>query len=131
MCYNISMEKKHLIKPEGIKYLVSYHPAMYGLPADTAGTLDVVNMLSGNAFWFDNDNEEWHKSVYSAKSTLEAVGTEYEEVESFSNGYVNTADLWVHGTKNSLIDKYPEEFAKNMQTPTMTDQSQKPQEREL
>ena len=106
------------MKPKGIKYLVSYHPAMYGLPADTAGTLDVVNMLSGNVFWFDNDNEEWHKSVYSAKTTLEAVGSEYEEVESFCNGYVNTADLWEHGTKTSLIDKYPEEFAKNISQTT-------------
>ena len=41
------------MKPKGIKYLVSYHPAIYDLPADTAGTLDVVNMLSGNVFWFD------------------------------------------------------------------------------
>lgn len=103
------------MKPEGIRYLVSYHPAMYGLPADTAGTLDVVNTLSGNAFWFDNDNAEWHKSVYSAESTLEGLGTEYEEVESFSNGYISTSDLWVHGTKASLIDRYPNEFAPNLQ----------------
>ena len=102
------------MKPEGIRYLVSYHPAIYDLPADTAGTLDVVNTLSGNVFWFDNDNEEWHKSVYSAKTTLAALGTEYEEVESFSNGYISTSDLWVHGTKTSLIDKYPQEFAQNL-----------------
>lgn len=109
------LKEGFFVKPEGIRYLVSYHPAMYGLPADTAGTLDVVNTLSGNAFWFDNDNEEWHKSVYSAESTLEGLGTEYEEVESFSNGYISTSDLWVHGTKTSLIDKFPNEFAPNLQ----------------
>ena len=103
------------MKPKGIRYLVSYHPEIYDLPADTTGTLDVVNTLSGNVFWFDNDNEEWHKSIYSAESTLKALGTEYEEVESFSNGYISTSDLWVHGTKNSLLDKYPNEFAKNVE----------------
>ena len=107
------------MKPKGIKYLVSYHPAIYDLPADTAGTLDVVNMLSGNVFWFDNENAEWHKSIYSAKSTLEALGTEYEEVEHFDNGYINTDELWDDGWKNSLTRRYPEEFKKNLeQTPS-------------
>ncbi len=102
------------MKPKGIRYLVSYHPAIYDLPADTAGTLDVVNTLSGNVFWFDNDNSEWHKSIYSAKSTLEALGTEYEEVESFDNGYINTDELWDDGWKNSLTRRYPDEFKENL-----------------
>lgn len=101
------------MKPYGIKYLVSYSPEMYGLPEDSAGTLDVVNMLTGNVFWFDNDNLEWHKSIYSAESTLKNLGTEYEEVENFDNGYINTEDLW-DNSKHSLIRKYPEEFAINL-----------------
>ena len=101
-------------KPYGIRYLVSYHPAMMGLPADTAGTLDVVNMLTGNVFWFDNDNEEWHKSIYSAKSVIKEIGNEYTEVARFDNGYINTDDLWEQWTKNSLIRRYPEEFARNL-----------------
>ncbi len=102
------------MKPYGIRYLVSYHPAMMGLPAETAGTLDVVNTLSGNIFWFDNDNMEWHKSIYSSKSVIKNIGTEYEEVESFDNGYVNTADLWDERTRTSLVRRYPEEFKNNL-----------------
>ncbi len=102
------------MKPQGIRYLVSYHPAIYDLLADTAGTLDVVNILTGNVFWFDNDNLEWHQSIYSAESTLQGVGTEYEEVESFDNGYINTDELWDDGWKNSLTRRYPDEFIQNL-----------------
>ena len=102
------------MKPYGIRYLVSYHPAMCGLPAETAGVLDVVNTLTGNAFWFDNENEEWHKSIYSAKSTLAALGDEYIEVESFDNGYVNTDDIWDEGARASLISRFPDEFMQNI-----------------
>ena len=104
------------MKPYGIRYLVSYHPEMMGLPADTAGTLDVVNTLTGNVFWFDNDNSEWHKSIYSAKSTLENIGKEYTEVESFNNGYINTNELWDKAWKNSLVRRYPEEFEENLKS---------------
>ena len=102
------------MKPKGIRYLVSYHPAMFGLPAETAGVLDVVNMLTGNVFWFDNDNLEWHQSIYAAQSTIREIGIEYEEVESFDNGYVNTDDLWDEGTRTSLIRRYPKEFVENL-----------------
>ena len=100
------------MKPHGIKYLVSYHPAMCGLPEDLAGTLDVVNMLTGNVFWFDNDNSEWHKSIYSAESTIKNIGIEYTEVDYFSNGYINTDDLW-DNSASSLIRRFPEEFVQN------------------
>lgn len=103
------------MKPYGIRYLISYHPAMCGLPAETAGCLDVVNTLTGNVFWYDNYNGEWHKSIYSAESTLKELSNEYKEVESFDNGYVNTDDLWEQGTRASLIRRYPEEFAQNIE----------------
>ena len=103
-----------MMKPIGIRYLVSYHPAIYDLPADTAGTLDVVNELTGNVFWFDNENEEWHKSIYSAESTIKNIGSEYIEVDSFDNGYINTDELWDDGWKNSLTRRYPEEFINNL-----------------
>lgn len=102
------------MKPYGIKYLVSYHPEMYGLHADTAGTLDVVNLLTGNVFWFDNDELEWHKSIYSADSVLGAIGDEYQEVQRFDNGYVNTDDIWSGIGGRSLVGRYPEEFAVNL-----------------
>jgi hypothetical protein len=108
------------MKPYGIRYLVSYHPAMYGLPAETAGVLDVVNELTGNAFWFDNDNFEWHKSIYSAKTTLEGLGDEYEEVDHFDNGYINTDDLWHEGARASLISRFPEEFSINIEKTEIT-----------
>ena len=101
------------MKPIGIRYLVSHHSAMYGLDEDFAGTLDVVNVLTDNVFWFDNDNLEWHKSIYSAKSTLQGIGEEYVEVERFDNGYINTDDLWDERAKNSLIRRYSEEFERN------------------
>jgi len=100
--------------PYGIKYLVSYHPAICGLPEDCAGTLDVVNMLTGNVFWFDNENLEWHKSIYSSSSVLKFVGEEYEEVERFDNGYINTEELWDKGWKNSLTRRFPDEFTMNL-----------------
>ena len=102
------------MKPYGIRYLVSYHPAMCGLPAETAGILDVVNTITGNVFWYDNENLEWHKSIYSAQSTLDSIGEEYEEVEYFDNGYINTDDLWEGGARASLISRYPEEFRQNL-----------------
>ena len=46
------------MKPYGVRYFVSYHPAECGLPAETAGVLDVINTLTGNVFWYDNDNSE-------------------------------------------------------------------------
>ncbi len=102
------------MKPYGIRYLVSYHPAMCGLPAETAGCLDVVNTLTGHVFWYDNLNGEWHQSIYCADTTLKEVGKEYTEVESFDNGYVNTDDLWHERTRASLVRRYPQEFAKNL-----------------
>ncbi len=104
------------MRPEGIRYLVSYHPEMCGLPAETAGILDVVNTFTGNVFWFDNDNMEWHKSIYSAQSTIKEIGTEYEEVDCFDNGYINTDDLWDEGSGTSLLRRYPDEFIKNFET---------------
>ena len=103
------------MKPYGIRYLVCYHEAMCGLPADTAGCLNVVNTLTGNAFWYDNYNEEWHMSIYCAESTLKEIGNEYEEVDNFDNGYVNTDDLWDQRTRASLVRRYPEEFTKNIE----------------
>ena len=103
------------MKPYGIRYLVSHHEAFYDLPADYAGTLDVVNELTGNVFWFDNENGEWHKSIYSASTTLEGINTqEYIEVEYFDNGYINTDDLWVEGARASLISRYEDEFQNNI-----------------
>lgn len=102
------------MKPEGVRYLVSYHPEMCGLSAETAGILDVVNTLTGNVFWFDNENAEWHKSIYSAESTLNNIGIEYIEVESFDNGYINTEELWDDSWKNSLTRRYPQEFINNL-----------------
>ena len=101
-------------KPYGIKYLVSYHPEMLGLHADTAGTLDVVNLLTGNVFWFDNDELEWHMSIYGAKSVLGAVGEEYIEVDNFDNGYINTDCIWDGIGGTSLVGRYPEEFEQNL-----------------
>ena len=86
------------MKPYGIRYLVCYHEAMCGLPADTAGY-----------------NEEWHMSIYCAESTLKEIGNEYEEVDNFDNGYINTDDLWGQRTRASLVRRYPEEFAKNIE----------------
>ena len=111
------------MKPYGIRYLVSYHPAMYGLPADTAGCLDVVNTITGNVFWYDNYNEEWHKSIYSAETTLSLLNIEdnviqYKEVESFNNGFVNTADLWNKFAQTSLVRRFPQEFVKNLEFAT-------------
>ena len=107
------------MKPYGIRYLISYHPAMYGLPEDSAGTLDVVNELTGNVFWFDNDNSEWHKSIYSAKTTLEGLGDEYEEVDYFDNGYINTDDLW-DTSLTSLLGRFSEEFSINIEKTEIT-----------
>ena len=108
------------MKPYGIRYLVSYHPAMCGLPADTAGCLDVVNTLTGNVFWYDNHNKEWHQSIYSAETTLNLLNIEddlieYKEVDCFDNGYVNTEDLWDQESCTSLVRRYPQEFAKNLE----------------
>ena len=102
------------MKPYGIKYLVSYNAATNGMHDDTAGTLYVVNELTGNVFWFDNDNMEWFKSMYSAKILLESLNTEFVEVESFDNGYVNTEDLWEGLGYTSLIGRHPEDFVENM-----------------
>lgn len=102
------------MKPYGVRYFVSYHPAECGLPAETAGVLDVINTLTGNVFWYDNDNSEWHKSIYSAESVLKELGNEYEEVDEFDNGYVNTGDLWEQRTRTSLVRRYPNEFEKNL-----------------
>ena len=101
------------MKPYGIKYLVSYHPAMLGLHEDTAGTLYVVNTLTENVFWFDNDELEWQGSIYPADEVLDAIGDEYEEVESFDNGYVNTEDIWSGIAWTSIVGRYPDEFAEN------------------
>ena len=102
------------MKIYGVRYLVSYHPEMMGLPADTAGTLDVVNTLTGNVFWFDNEELEWHQSIYRADSVLKEIGNEYIEVERFDNGYVNTDCIWSGIGWQSLVWRYPEEFAENL-----------------
>lgn len=108
------------MKPYGIRYLVCYHEAMCGLPADTAGCLNVVNTLTGNAFWYDNYNEEWLQSIYCADTTLKLLdikddSIKYEEVDYFDNGYVSTDDLWEQRTRASLVRRYPEEFAQNLE----------------
>ena len=102
------------MKPYGIKYLVSYDLATHGMPEDTAGTLYVVNKLTGNVFWFDNNNMEWFKSMYSAEILLELINAEFIEVESFDNGYVNTEDIWEGIGYTSLIDRHPEDFVNNI-----------------
>lgn len=102
------------MRPKDIKYLVSYDPAMYGMHEDTAGTLYVVNELTGNVFWFDNDNMEWFKSMYSSEILLNFINMEFVEVENFDNGYVNTDDIWEGLGYTSLIGRHPEEFVKNI-----------------
>lgn len=111
-----SKERIGEVKPYGIKYLVSFHPAdeELGLPAETAGVLDVVNMLTDKVFWFDNDTMEWQQSIYSAKTMMQGIGTEYEEFDSFDNGYVNTGEIWESAGRLSLVARYPDEFARNL-----------------
>ena len=43
------------------------------------------------------------------------LNIKYEEVDSFDNGYVNTDDLWDKQAQTSLVRRYPQEFAKNLE----------------
>ena len=102
------------MKPYGIKYLVSYHPAINGLIEEDAGVLYVLNMLTGNVFWFDNDNMEWNASIYPAEALIKDIGREYKEVDSFDNGYVNTDCIWEGIGWTSIVGRYLGEFDKNI-----------------
>ena len=45
------------------------------------------------------------------------VGKEFKEVDCFDNGYINTDDIWEGVGYTSIIDRYPEEFAQNVNNP--------------
>ena len=106
------------MKPFGIKYLVSIVTSCTDEIEDEFDeTLYVINELTGNVFWFDNENQEWHQSIYPIKSIVADIGKEFKEVDYFDNGYVNTDDIWEGVGYTSIIDRYPEEFAQNVNNP--------------
>ena len=94
--------------------MISYHPKLLGLHEEDAGILYVVNILTGNAFWFDNDNLEWNASIYPAEVIIKDIGVEFTEVESFDNGYVNTDCIWEGIGWTSIVGRYLGEFDKNL-----------------
>lgn len=84
-----------------LKFYVTHHPAILGLPADTEGTLHMANIKTNEVFWFDNINNEWHKSIYSYTEIAQYKG--YKEVSSFYNGYISTRDALY-----KFVEYYPE-----------------------
>lgn len=81
------------MKHPSTRYLVSYpyEHAMFQLPEDSAGTLYIANIENDMMVWFDNFNKEWHTSLNKYSDCCH--DSEFQEVESFDNGYVNTEDV--------------------------------------
>ncbi len=76
---------------------------------DKDNILYAGNMITGDMFFFDNEENCWEKSIYSFWSIIE--DDDFVEVEEFSNGYISTADaLDERGVSNSLIFCYPNQF---------------------
>ena len=100
------------MKPQGVKYIVIWPQADCLIPFETVGTLYVVNGKTGNAFWFDNLNQEWHKSIFATRHFVNGIhlAETEKEVESFDNGFINTNDLWDIRCQNSILRRYPNEF---------------------
>ena len=67
------------------------------------------NAITGDLFFFDNNEHCWDKSIYSLWSILE--DEDFVEVDEFSNGFVSTSDaLDERGCTNSLIWCFPSQF---------------------
>ena len=67
------------------------------------------NSITGDLFFFDNDEGCWDKSIYPIWAILE--DDDFVEVEEFSNGFISTSDaLDEKGVSNSLIFCYPNQF---------------------
>lgn len=73
-----------------LKFYVTYHPAMLGLPAETAGVLYVANTQDNSLQWFDNLNREWNGSIYSYIDIID--DKDFKEVTDWDNGYISTND---------------------------------------
>jgi len=73
------------------EFFVSHHPAVLDLHAETAGTLYAGNISKNLLFWFDNDNREWHGSIYSYTDIIN--DTDFTKVdEDWDNGYISVFD---------------------------------------
>ena len=82
-----------MIEISRYKFYVGYYPAIpeLNLEEEAAGQLVVVDTVTGYVAWFDNDNEEWHGSMYSFSEIADS--DEYEEVgREWNNGYVSGED---------------------------------------
>lgn len=89
-------------KKEFFKFYVAKHPACLGLPAETAGILYVGNIINENVYWFDNNNEEWHKSLYTHKNLIN--DPEFKPVKYFDNGYISSDDAVLYLINNKKIN---------------------------
>lgn len=72
-----------------LKFYVTFHPAMLGLPAETAGVLYVANTKDNSLHWFDNQNREWHGSIYGYSDIKS--DEDFKEVKEWDNGYISTS----------------------------------------
>ncbi|MBE5757711.1 MAG: hypothetical protein E7345_02115 [Clostridiales bacterium] len=73
-------------------------------------TLYALNMPKNICFWFDNETEEWKKSLYSAIDII--LDKDFKEVSYWDNGIVNTDEaLEPNGHPTySLTGRFPELF---------------------
>ena len=73
------------------KFFVVYHPEIFDIHEETAGTLYAANISNNLLFWYDNDNLEWHKSIYNYLDIIK--DSDFEEVdENWNNGYISVFD---------------------------------------
>lgn len=71
------------------------------LPPENAGTLYVGNIINENIYWYDNDSEEWNKSLYLHSQI--AQDPEFKQVKYFDNGYISSNDAMYYLTSRGKV----------------------------
>ena len=92
------------------KFFVLNQPDNIDFPTLTTGELFAANISNNLLFKFNNQSQEWEKSIYHYQAIINS--SFYAEVdENWNNGYISVKEaLNPHSSPLSLINKYPTLF---------------------